>query len=93
MKEDAAVLTISDLSQVWAEINVPAKDLPSVRVGERVNIRATAFDASASGTVAYVGALIGEQTQKCQGSRHIEQSEGRLATWPLRERRSAVGRT
>lgn len=63
VKEDAAVLTISDLSQVWAEINVPAKDLPAVRVGERVNIRATAFDASASGTVAYVGALIGEQTR------------------------------
>jgi len=63
VKEDAAVLTISDLSQVWAEINVPAKDLPAVRVGERVNIRATAFEADASGKVAYVGALIGEQTR------------------------------
>src|SRR5574343_74125 len=41
VKEDAAVFTISDLSTVWAEINVPAKDLPSVRVGEKVTIKAT----------------------------------------------------
>ncbi|RLJ40033.1 cobalt-zinc-cadmium efflux system membrane fusion protein [Acidovorax sp. 106] len=63
VKEDAAVFTISDLGQVWAEINVPAKDLPQVRVGEKVTIKATAFDASATGTVAFVGALIGEQTR------------------------------
>jgi cobalt-zinc-cadmium efflux system membrane fusion protein len=63
LKEDAAVFTVTDLSQVWAEINVPAKDLPLVRVGERVTIRATAFDASATGTIAFVGALIGEQTR------------------------------
>ena len=29
------MFTVSDLGQVWAEINVPAKDLPLVRVGER----------------------------------------------------------
>ena len=63
VKEDSAVFTIADLSQVWAEINVPAKDLPSVRVGEKVTIKATAFDASAAGTIAFVGALIGEQTR------------------------------
>lgn len=63
VKEDSAVFTIADLSQVWAEINVPAKDLPSVRVGEKVTIKATAFDASAPGTIAFVGALIGEQTR------------------------------
>ena len=63
VKEDAAVFTVSDLGQVWAEINVPAKDLPLVRVGEKVNIKATAFDASAQGTITFVGALIGEQTR------------------------------
>lgn len=63
VREDAAVFTISDLSQVWAEINVPAKDLPQVRVGEPVTIKATAFDASATGKVSFVGSLIGEQTR------------------------------
>lgn len=63
VKEDAAVFTVSDLGQVWAEINVPAKDLPLVRVGEKVVIKATAFDASATGVITYVGSLIGEQTR------------------------------
>ncbi|MDI9235126.1 efflux RND transporter periplasmic adaptor subunit [Limnohabitans lacus] len=63
VKEDAAVFTVSDLGQVWAEINVPAKDLPLVKVGEKVAIKATAFDASALGTITFVGSLIGEQTR------------------------------
>jgi cobalt-zinc-cadmium efflux system membrane fusion protein len=76
VKEDAAVFTISDLSQVWAEINVPAKDLPSVRVGEKVTIKATAFDASATGTVAFVGALIGEQTRTAKARVVLDNPKG-----------------
>jgi cobalt-zinc-cadmium efflux system membrane fusion protein len=63
VKEDANIFTISDLSSVWAEVAVPAKDLNAVRVGEKVTVKATAFDAKASGTIAYVGALLGEQTR------------------------------
>jgi len=63
VKEDASIFTISDLSTVWAEIIVPAKDINVIRVGEKVTIRATAFDSTASGTVSYLGALVGEQTR------------------------------
>ena len=63
VKEDASIFTISDLSSVWAEIIVPAKDINVIRVGEKVTIKAAAFDATASGTISYVGALIGEQTR------------------------------
>lgn len=63
VKEDANVFTLSDLSTVWAEISVPAKDLNTVRVGEKATVKATAFESKASGTVAYVGALLGEQTR------------------------------
>jgi cobalt-zinc-cadmium efflux system membrane fusion protein len=63
VKEDANVFTISDLSTVWAEISVSASNLPLVRVGERVLIRSTAFDQTASGTVSFVGSLLGEQTR------------------------------
>ena len=76
VKEDAAVFTISDLSQVWAEINVPAKDLPLVRVGEKVTIKSTSFDASATGTVAYVGSLIGEQTRTAKARVVLENPKG-----------------
>lgn len=67
VREDANVFTLSDLSTVWAEFNVAARDLPQVRVGERVHVRATAFEAQTSGTVSYVGTLIGEQTRTAPG--------------------------
>ncbi|WP_431273246.1 efflux RND transporter periplasmic adaptor subunit [Variovorax ureilyticus] len=63
IKEDANVFTVSDLSTVWAEMSVAARDLQQVRVGERAIVRAGAFDASANGTISYVGSLIGEQTR------------------------------
>ena len=61
--ESVNVFTISDLSTVWAEISVAAGNLNLVRIGEPVTIRSTAFDQTASGTVSYVGSLIGAQTR------------------------------
>lgn len=63
IKEDTQIFTISDLSTVWAEIIVPAKELNTVRVGEKAAVKATSFESSATGTVSYVGALLGEQTR------------------------------
>lgn len=63
VKEDASIFTISDLSVVWAEFVVAAKDMNTVRVGENATIRATSFDSSTHGKVSYVGALLGEQTR------------------------------
>jgi len=63
VKEDASIFTVSDLSSVWAEIIVPAKDLNTVRVGEPAIVKATAFDSKAEGKVSYVGALLGQETR------------------------------
>lgn len=63
VKDDAHVFTISDLRTVWAQTSVPAKDLHRLRLGERVTVRSTASDQTASGKVAYVGSLLGEQTR------------------------------
>lgn len=76
VKEDAAVFTLSDLRKVWAEVSVSAKDLPLIRVGELVTLRATAFDASAQGTVAFVGALIGEQTRTAKARVVLDNPNG-----------------
>lgn len=74
--EDANVFTVSDLATVWAEIAVPAKDLNIVRVGETVTVRATAFDSSAQGKVAYVGSLLGQQTRTAQARVTLENPDG-----------------
>lgn len=63
VKEDSNVFIISDLSSVWAEIIVPAKDLGIVRVGERAIVKATSMGSVSTGTVSYVGSLLGEQTR------------------------------
>lgn len=63
VKEDASIFTLTDLSSVWAEIVVSAKDLNVVRVGQTATIKATALDSTATGTVSYVGSLMGEQTR------------------------------
>ncbi|AYM76539.1 efflux RND transporter periplasmic adaptor subunit [Janthinobacterium agaricidamnosum] len=60
---DVNVFTIADLSTVWAEIIVPAKDLGTVRVGTKALVKATTMDSEASGVVSYVGSLLGEQTR------------------------------
>ncbi|SUA91991.1 efflux RND transporter periplasmic adaptor subunit [Pandoraea pulmonicola] len=61
--EATNLFTISDLKTVWAEIAVPAQALGVVRVGTPVEVRASAFDSKAKGTIAYVGSLLGEQTR------------------------------
>jgi cobalt-zinc-cadmium efflux system membrane fusion protein len=63
VKEDANVFTVADLSTVWAEIIVPAKDLGAVRVGTNATVKATSMDTVATGTVSYVGSLLGEETR------------------------------
>ncbi len=63
VKEDTAIFTIADLSTVWVEVQLPAKDLPLLTVGDQVTVRAAAFDAQTTGTVAFIGALVGEQTR------------------------------
>ncbi|AOJ71609.1 MULTISPECIES: efflux RND transporter periplasmic adaptor subunit [Burkholderia] len=60
---DANVFVVSDLSSVWAEMAVPAQRLNDVRVGRHASVNAAAFESKSSGPIAYVGALLGEQTR------------------------------
>lgn len=63
---DTRIFTISDLSTVWADVVVPAKDLDLVRVGTAAVIRSVASDVTAPGKVSYVSALIGEETRSAK---------------------------
>lgn len=76
VKEDTPIFTIADLSTVWVEVYIPAKDLPMVRVGDKVKVRATAFDAETTGTIAFVGALVGEQTRMAKARIVVVNSKG-----------------
>ena len=64
--EDASIFTIANLSTVWAEMTVYPRDLNSVKLGQKVTVRATALNAEAQGRVSYVGSLVGEQTRSAK---------------------------
>lgn len=73
---DTKIFTISDLSTVWAEMAVTAQQLDVVRVGRQATVKATAFDMSSSGRVAYIGALLGEQTRSAPARVVLANPEG-----------------
>ncbi len=78
VKEDTAIFTIADLSTVWVEVHIPARDLPLLSVGDKVKVRATAFDAETTGSVAFIGALVGEQTRMAKARILLTNPKG---TW------------
>lgn len=76
VQDSTAVFTVSDLRSVWAEMKVAASDLPFVRVGEKAVVQATAFESKATGTVAYVGALIGQDTRTAPARITLDNPDG-----------------
>ncbi|WON74580.1 efflux RND transporter periplasmic adaptor subunit [Nitrosospira sp. Is2] len=77
LKEDAEIFTIADISSVWAQITVYAKDLDVLRLGEKATIRSTAIDAEGEGTISYISALIGVQTRTATARVVLENEDGR----------------
>lgn len=63
IKEDADIFVIADLSTLWGEITVYAKDLLVVRLGQKVTVRSKGLDLETTGKVSYLGSLVGEQTR------------------------------
>lgn len=62
-KEDANIFVISDLSTAWVDLTVRAEDINALKTGQKGTVKSSTFDAQDSGTVSYIGALVGEQTR------------------------------
>lgn len=76
VKEDANVFLLSDLSTVWVEVNVTARDIEAVRSGEPVTIQSTSTASTATGKISYVGSLLGEQTRSAKARVVIANPQG-----------------
>lgn len=59
VKEDASIFVVADLGSVWVEMTVYAKDINSVKLNQQVTVRSGALNAEATGTITYIGALVG----------------------------------
>ena len=77
------MFTVSDLGQVWAEINVPAKDLPLVRWVKGQH-QSHGIRCQRAGTITFVGALIGEQTRMAKARVVLANPRAR-ASRPVRQ--------
>lgn len=77
LKEDDRIFTIADISTVWAGVTVYPKDLAVISVGQRVTIKATAFDISGEGPITYISTLIGGQTRTATARVELENKDGR----------------
>jgi|APLak6261684236_1056157.scaffolds.fasta_scaffold00584_4 cobalt-zinc-cadmium efflux system membrane fusion protein len=63
VSEIDSLFEVSDLSSVWAEMTIYAKDINAVKTGQRVTIKSTAFNAQTFGHISYVGSLVGQETR------------------------------
>ncbi|NCU01621.1 efflux RND transporter periplasmic adaptor subunit [Candidatus Macondimonas diazotrophica] len=73
---DATVFVLADLSTVWAEMTVYAKDLAVVQAGLAATVRAEGFTAQSQGRVAYVSELVGAQTRTATARIVLPNPEG-----------------
>jgi cobalt-zinc-cadmium efflux system membrane fusion protein len=63
---DADIFVLADLSNVWAEVVVYARDLARVREGARVTIHSDDLGKETEGVVSYIGQLVGEETRSAR---------------------------
>jgi cobalt-zinc-cadmium efflux system membrane fusion protein len=62
LKDDTEAFVVADLSTVWVDLNIAAKDLPLVRKGQRVAI-AVNPTMQTEGTVSYVSPVVSDETR------------------------------
>ena len=76
---DANVFKIIDISRVWIDANVFEKDLPRVRVGQKVTVTTTAFPGTAfSGKVIFVNSVVDPDSRTVKVRTEVPNPDGRL---------------
>ncbi len=74
--EDRNIFTIADLSSVWIEASIPAKDLVNVRQGQTAVVTAPDAGLEVRGRVSFIGALIGEQNRRATARIVVPNTDG-----------------
>ena len=62
LKDDTEAFLVADLSTVWVDLNLAAKDLALVRKGQRVVVAADTT-VRAEGTVSYISPRVSDETR------------------------------
>jgi cobalt-zinc-cadmium efflux system membrane fusion protein len=57
------IFTVADLSSIWVDVTVYAKDLGVVRAGQAATVHSVDLRLEAAGRVSYLGPLVGQDTR------------------------------
>lgn len=60
---DEDIFTVGDLSSIWVDITVYARDLGAVREGQQATISSTDLGTEVTGRIGYIGPLVGQETR------------------------------
>jgi cobalt-zinc-cadmium efflux system membrane fusion protein len=63
LSDDRLAFVVADLSTLWVNVTVYAKDLSKVRLGQRAVVRAEGIAEPALGELTYIDRVVGEQTR------------------------------
>ncbi len=74
--EDRTIFVIADLSSVWIEASIPAKDLVNVRQGQAAVVVVPDAGLEVRGRVSFIGALIGEQNRRATARIVVPNTDG-----------------
>lgn len=73
---DEDIFIIADLSSVWVDVTVYAKDVGAIREGQEATVRSEDLDRQATGRITYVGPLVGETTRAATARLVVQNPEG-----------------
>jgi cobalt-zinc-cadmium efflux system membrane fusion protein len=63
VRDDQDIYVVADLSTVWVNIAIYARDVARVRPGQKVMIATVGEGPSAEGVIGYIGPVVGEATR------------------------------
>lgn len=66
LKEDTNIFVIADTSSVWIEALVPAKDLPLIKIGQKIVIKSISSPMEDQGVISYIGHVLNEQSRSAK---------------------------
>ena len=75
--EDQRIFTVTDLSTVWVEVSVYARDLGVVRQGQDAIVVSTDLGTETSGRIDFVGQLVGGDTRTAKARLTLSNGDGR----------------
>ncbi len=67
VKNDDGVFLLADLSELWANIAIPAKDIKYVKLGQSVTVRDENLGTKAVGKLTYLASIIDEKNRTITG--------------------------